>query len=103
MYLKNLHFSSLIKQVKYHNVFIYCIKYKSSLAKLAAEYTDYIFAERYDTKQSDVEALVILEIWGMWSTPLLTSLPGPLWPRVVAPNRVLSMGQIVLNNMPILN
>ena len=32
----------------------------------------------------------MLELWGMWSTPLLPSLPGPLWPGVVA----LSMTQI---------
>ena len=24
------------------------------------------------------------QLWGMWSTPLLLLLPGPLWPRVVA-------------------
>ena len=33
----------------------------------------------------------------MCSTPLLPSLPGPLKPGVVAPDRVLSMGQIELN------
>ena len=33
----------------------------------------------------------------MQSTPSLPSLPGPLWPRVVAPDRVLSRGQIELN------
>ena len=48
----------------------------------------------YDTKQSDGEASVILELWGMRCTPLLPLLPGPLWPRVVAPNRILSMVQI---------
>ena len=32
-----------------------------------------------------------------WSTPSLTSLPGSLWPGVVAPDRVLSMSQIKLN------
>ena len=42
---------------------------------------------RYDTKQSDGEVLVMLELWGMQSTPLLLSLPGPLWPGVVAPNK----------------
>ena len=31
-----------------------------------------------DTKQSDCEASVILNIWGMRSTPLLPLLPGPL-------------------------
>ena len=30
----------------------------------------------------------------MWSTYLLPSLPGLLWPGVEAPNRILSMGQI---------
>ena len=51
----------------------------------------------YDTKQSDGEVPVMLELWGMWSTPSLPSLPGPLWPGVVAPDMVLSMGQIDLN------
>ena len=46
----------------------------------------------YDTKQSDGEASVMLEFWVMQSTPLLPSLPGPLWLRLVAPDRVLSMG-----------
>ena len=32
----------------------------------------------YDTKQSDGEALVMLELWRMWSTPSLPPLPGPL-------------------------
>ena len=36
------------------------------------------------------------DLWGMRSTPLLSSLPGPIWPGVVAPNRVLSMGQIAM-------
>ena len=50
----------------------------------------------YDIKQSNSEASVMLESWGMQSAPLLSSLPGPLWLRVVAPDRVLSMGQIEL-------
>ncbi len=45
----------------------------------------------YDTKQSDGEAPVML--WGMQSTPSLPLLPGPLWPGVVAPDRVLSIYQ----------
>ena len=62
----------------------------------AREYTDCISAEGYDslkgcptcnTKQSDGETLVMLELWGMQSTPLLPSLPGRLWPRVIAPDR----------------
>ena len=44
----------------------------------------------YDAKQSDGEAPV------MWSTSLLPSIPGPLWSDVVAPDRVLSLGQLEL-------
>ena len=50
----------------------------------------------YDIK-SDGEASVV-ELWGMWSTPLMPLFPVPLWPRVVVPVRVLSMGQIELFN-----
>ena len=38
----------------------------------------------------------MLELCRLQSTPLLSSLPGPLWPRVIAPDRILSMGQIEL-------
>ena len=54
----------------------------------AVEYTDWISAKRqnanphecpgYDSKQSDGEALLMLELWGMWSTPALLLFPGPL-------------------------
>ena len=50
----------------------------------------------YDIKPSDSEAPVMLELWGMQSTSSMLSHPGPLTPRVVVPNRVLSMGQIEL-------
>ena len=44
----------------------------------------------YDTKQSNGQALVMLEIWGMQSTPSLPSIPDPFCSRVVvAPYRVL--------------
>ena len=65
------------------------------------EYTDCIFAEGwdplnkcpgYDTKQSDGEVLVMLGLWGMQSTPSLLLFPAPLWPRMVAPDRALSIG-----------
>ena len=46
----------------------------------------------YDIKLSDGEAQA-QEIWGMY-TPSLPSIPGPLWPGVVALDRILSMGQI---------
>ena len=57
----------------------------------------------YNTKQSHCEAPVMLELWGMRSTSSLPSLSGPLWPRVVAPDRVLSMGQIELICVIMLN
>ena len=43
------------------------------------------------------------ELWGMKTTPLLPSFSGPLGPKVVASDRVLSMGQIKLNCVLILN
>ena len=46
----------------------------------------------YDTKQSDGEAPIILGLWEMRSTPSLSSLPGPLWPEVVAPDKGLIYG-----------
>ena len=47
----------------------------------------------------------MLEFGGMrvWGNPLLPSLPVPLWPQVVAPDRVLSMGQIELDCVLMLN
>ena len=57
----------------------------------------------YDTKQCDGEVPVMLGYGGMWSTPSLPSLSDSLKPRVVAPDRALSMGQIELNCILILN
>ena len=82
----------------------------SSLAQSAgaAEYTNCIYVQGqdfpnecpvYDTKQSDGEAPVMLELWGIQCTPLLPSLPCPLCSRVVAPDWVLSIGQIELNRV----
>ena len=51
---------------------------------------------RNDTKQSDGEAPLMLELWGIQSTTLLPFFPGPLWLGVVAYDRILSMGQIEL-------
>ena len=39
----------------------------------------------------------------MWSTSSLSLLSGPLWLGVVAPDRVVSMGQIKLNCILMLN
>ena len=49
----------------------------------------------YDTKQSDGE--------GMQSTPSLPSIPSPHWPGAIASDRVLSMGQIELNYVLMIN
>ena len=57
----------------------------------------------YDTKQSDDEVPVMLKLLGMRSTASLPPLPGPLWLGVVAPDRVLSMGQREQNCIIILN
>ena len=45
----------------------------------------------------------MLELWGMQSTPLLPSLPGPLCPEVVVPDKVLSIGQMELYYVLMLN
>ena len=58
---------------------------------------------RYDTKQSEDKVTVMLGLWEMRITPPLLSLPGPLSSGVVAPERVLSMGQIELNCVIILD
>ena len=79
----------------------------------AVEYTDCFSAEGldpppnkcpvYDSKQSDGAVPVILKRWGMQSTPSLLSLPGPVWLGMVPSDRVLSMGQIELNCVLMLN
>ena len=56
-----------------------------------------------DTKQCDGDVPVMLELWGMRSTTLLSSLPSPHWPGVLASDRALYMGQIELNCVLILN
>ena len=45
----------------------------------------------------------MLELWKMRSTPSLPPLPDQLWPGVVAPDRVLSLDQIELNSVLMLN
>ena len=49
----------------------------------------------YDSKPCNGKAPA-LELSVMQSTLLLPLFLGPLWPRVVGPDRVLSMGQIEL-------
>ena len=71
----------------------------------AAEYTDCIFEDEwnypneclwYDSIQSDGDVSVMLELWETQSIPSLQLILRPLCPRVLAPNRVLFMGQIEL-------
>ena len=45
----------------------------------------------------------MLELYGMRNTPSLPLLPGTLWPGMVAPDRALSMSQIELNCILMLN
>ena len=68
-----------------------------------AEYTDWTSAEGwnspnkcpvYDTKKSDVEAAVMLELWRRWGIPSLPLFPGPQCLGVVATDKVLSIGQL---------
>ena len=49
----------------------------------------------YDIKQSNP----VQELLAMQNTSSLLSLPIPLWPGVVAPDRVLFIGQIELSDI----
>ena len=80
----------------------------------AVEYTDCFFADGQDPSPTSVlymtlnnlmmNSPVMLELWGIQSTPSFPSSLSPLWPGVgVAPDRVLSMGQIELNCVLMLN
>ena len=57
----------------------------------------------YDTKQSDGEVPIILELWGMRSISSFPSIPGQLSPGVVAPDSFLPMGRIELKCILMLN
>ena len=67
------------------------------------EYTTCFFAGSNDTIQSDDNVPVMLKIWRIRSTPSLLSLLGRIWPGLVALDGVLTMGQIELNWVLILN
>ena len=64
----------------------------------AVEYAECFSAEWVDMTpdemKSDGEAPLMQIFGGMQSTTLLLSLPGPLWPRVEALDRVPSIGQL---------
>ena len=51
---------------------------------------------RYNTKQSNGEALVILERWGMLSTQFIAIALRSTQARTSTPERALSMGQVEL-------
>ena len=48
----------------------------------------------YMNIQSDGEAPIMMELWRMRCSLSLPLLPGPLWPGVVAPDRIFSMSVI---------
>ena len=75
----NNHQAPLTLCLRYPNQYIPC-RWGSSKTPL------YNQCPGYDTKQSDGEVLVMLELWGMQSTPSSPSIPGPLWLEVVAPD-----------------
>ena len=77
----------------------------TSLVGWGSRILDWISAEElslqnecpgYDTKQSDSEVLVTLELWGIRGALSLSSLPDQLWLQVIASEKVFSMGQIEL-------
>ena len=77
--------------------FIDCISAEESYSLKNKSYSLKNKCPGYDTKQSDGEAPVMLELWGMLSTFSLPSLPDWLWPGGVTSDRVLSMGLIELS------
>ena len=79
--LKKLNLRNVKRKInKTINTNIYIQQPKTSIAQSAGavEYTDNFSAEgyppnecpEYETKQSDGEVPAMLELWGMWSTPL---------------------------------
>ena len=63
------------------------------------EYTNCISAEGKTPPISVLDITLsnlMVRLWRMLSTPLLPSHPDPPWPKVLAPDRVLSMGKIEL-------
>ena len=91
----------------------YSIKHKKTSQELFAqstgvvEYTDCNDPANespgYDTKQSDGEVPVMLELWGMRSTPSLPLLAGPLWPGMVAPDKGPRLNRTKLHTYAKLN
>ena len=57
----------------------------------------------YETERSDGEVPMMQELFEMRSTPSLSPVLGPLWSGMVAHARVLSMCQIEINCVLMLN
>ena len=57
----------------------------------AVEYTD-CFSAVPPTSVLDMTLNNQLVRSGMWSTPSLSSLPGPLWPGVIVPDSLVLFG-----------
>ena len=49
-----------------------------------------------DVAQNNRMESSVQELWGKGSTPSVSLLPGASWFRVLAPNRIPSMGEIEL-------
>ena len=91
-----------LNDYSYTNYYYYVVQSPGAL-----EYTDHFSAEEwalptnegpsYGTKQSDGEVPTILVFWVMQKTLALPLFPGLLRSKVVAPDRILSMGQTELN------
>ena len=71
------------------------------------EYTDCFSAEGVRPPPTSVKNMTENNRMGkalaMHNSPLLSSIPRLPWPGVVAPDRILSMGQIELKSVLILN
>ena len=94
LYRRNI----LINNINFDKTLIHCsqIKWSRRIYRLHLCRGGKIYSKSchgYDIKQSDDKAPV-MEIERMRSIPSLPSLPGPLWPRMVALDRVQCMGQI---------
>ena len=67
-----------------------------NLPKLVRSYLIKKRCPAYDTKLH-LMVSVILEIWAVWGTPLMSLLPGPLWSWVIVLGRIFSMSRMFEN------
>ena len=64
---------------------------------------DYSSVHFRSNKQTEGELPVMMELWGMQSTPSLPSLSGSLWSGVVSSDRVRCKVKIEVNCVLMLN